>query len=186
MSRAKIYQREHVNQLHALPEEYNLVMQGHGGLTFSKVFQTPAKFIVPIGQSNPDVLFIDIGTNDLCDHSIIPSVLVEKVFKFLDLLDYFKVKPKCIILLSVIQRTEITRKGQVSVSTFNHRAKRYNSLLAAKLTNMHPKVQMLSQSRINIPKYIADGCHLNNDGMLKYVSNVYNQCIKVGNQLDKM
>lgn len=81
--------------------------------------------------------------------------------------------PKCVVFLSVIRRTRITRLGPVELRTFNHRVRRYNVLLSTKISSLYRNVLVMSQSKINLPKYIADGCHVTEDGMKKYVQNIY-------------
>ena len=84
-----------------------------------------------------DILCIDLGTNDLCGEDVTPRLLADNVVKFLDLLQLSRIAPQRIILFSVIQRSAITRRGQVNLTTFNHRARRFNSLLNRRISYNH-------------------------------------------------
>ena len=74
-----------------------------------------------------------MGSNDLCDSNCPPEVVLQNVDTFLDHLKSHGVTPQKFVFLSVIRRTVISRSGQVSCSTFTHRAKKLNRLLTSKL-----------------------------------------------------
>ena len=79
--------------------------------------------------------------------------VADDALRFLALLDD-DVHPKMIILLSVIQRTSVGDHGgmTMSTSTFNRRAKAFNSRIAACVRQI-ANVRMFAQSRINFPRY---------------------------------
>ena len=106
------------------------------------------------------------------------EVVLQNVDKFLDHLKSHGVTPHKIVFLSVIRRTVISRSGQVSCSAFTHRAKKFNRLLTSKLKE-RPGIGMYVQMRIDYPKYLGDGCHLNPGGMVKYFQELKKQCINV-------
>ena len=170
-----------VNQLLDIPASSNVFLDGYSGLNFDKVFGNPEKYLHNLKCRRVDILIIDLGTNDLCGESQTPSVVVNKALQFLDLLSEHSVNPKHVIFLSVIQRTLITRSNQVSLNTFNKRAKKYNKQLDIKLKHRASNLHVFAQSGINYPKYISDGCHLNSDGLklyckqLKQIVNHYSQ-----------
>ena len=182
---ADTFIKAHEECVKSLPECCSLTIHGYSGLTFTKIFRRPSRYLIPLSRCNFDVILVDLGTNALCDHEVTPGQLVDKVVQFVNMLDQFNVKPKCIVFLSVIQRTKISRPGQVKVAKFNHRVRRYNSLLATRLESMFPKVQLLPQRKINFPKYILDGCHLTEEGLQKYVSNVIHICLRVKALIDE-
>ena len=70
------------------------------------------KFVFKIAQ--PDVIIVDLGTNDLCDLDVTAAVLIHRVIEFIHLL----------------QRTKITRQNQVTIQNFNHRVKKFNRSLS--------------------------------------------------------
>ena len=123
------------------------------------LLESPGQYLKEMGH--PDLLVIDLGSNDLtCVHSTVAEV-ADDALRFLALLDD-DVHPKMIILLSVIQRTSVSDRGgmTMSTSTFNCRAKAFNSRIAACVRQI-ANVRMFAQSRINFPRYIShDGGHL--------------------------
>lgn len=181
-ARLSRFGREHSNYLSSMPDDCSLDMQGHSGLTFARVFASPARYLSPLREF--DAILVDLGTNDLCDVSISPSLLVTRALHLVHLFEQHGVKPRFIIFLSPIQRTGIFRQGQVTVSTFNNRVKKFNTQLKARVASLSPRVQVKFQSVINRPKYIADGCHLTHEGMLKYVENIVAIIIKLKCSLD--
>ena len=97
----------------------------------------------------------------------------EDALRFLALVDN-DVRPKMIVLLSVIQRTSVSdRVGMtVSTSTFNSRAKAFNSRIAACVRQI-ANVCMFAQSRLNFPRYISDdGCHLTEEAQARYAKGL--------------
>ena len=147
----------------------DLVIEGHPGLTFSRIFDNLPHYMSKMcAMTRIDVLCIDIGTNDLCEPANTPEQVVQKMFKFLESLEENRIHPRCIVVLSVLQRSKISRSGQISVSTFNHRVRRFNAQLGRALARTRPETHMYAQSRINLPKYFVDGCHLTPAGMKKY------------------
>ena len=155
--------------LNLTPDQFNVRTIGHPGLTFFRIFSNAEHYIEEVRSYPLDLLILDLGTNDLCNQDGTPETVVENTVKFLDQVCSGANRPQQLRIVSVIQRSRINRVGQVSVSTFNHRAKRYNCQLGRKLESMFsPNVQMYSQRRINRPKYLSDGCHLNVEGVEKY------------------
>ena len=111
----------------------------------------------------------------ICGISNTASVIVENAMQLLDLLEEEHISPKCIIFLSVIQRTSVTRPNQVDGKTFNGRVKRFNKLLSQKLKHRNSSVSlhMFPQININKPKYIkADGVHLTDCALKLYCDNL--------------
>ena len=118
-----------------------------------------------------DILRVDLGTNDLCGPDNPPEVVLQKVSTFLDHLTSNSITPQKIVFLSVIRRSSISRPGQVACSTFNHRVKKFNRLLTSKLKE-YSGMSIYVQRRVNYPKYLVDGCHLNPVGMRKYYMGI--------------
>ena len=107
------------------------------------------------------------------------SDVADDVLRFLALLDD-DVRPNMIILLSVIQRTSVSDRGgmTMSPSTFNRRAKAFNSRIAA-CVRLMANIRMVAQSRMNFPRYISnDGCHLTQEGQAKYIKGLRQAVLK--------
>ena len=97
-----------------------VIAYGQGGLSFKRVLDTPDRYLRKIGH--PDLLVIDLGSNDLaCGYTTVADV-ADDALRFLALVDN-DVHPNMIVLLSVIQRTSVSDRGGMTVSTFNHRVK---------------------------------------------------------------
>ena len=161
-----------VEDLLELTGEVNLLVEGHPGLSYDRLLSRVDFYCRKLSSIPIDVLVLDLGTNDLCLPEVTPEVLVQKSFEFLDLLEGKGVLPHKVVFLSVIQRSRITRSGHIAVSTFNHRSKRFNSLLGRRLKSERHNVYLYTQKRINYPKYLCDGCHLNSEGMTKYAKGL--------------
>ena len=181
-ARVDRYGRDHPEFLADLPDGCTLSIQGYSGLTYSRIFSDPQRFLSTLKEY--DIIIVDLGTNDLCDIHITPSLLISRAISLLDLFDQHGVRSSRIVFLSILQRTNIFRHGQVTVSTFNHRVKKYNAQLAGRLDTMSPRVQLRSQSKFNRPKYILDGCHLTNEGIELYIKNIIYVITNLKSSLD--
>jgi hypothetical protein len=160
-------QRKDVSAFMSLNDNFSIFVEGHPGLTFARVFDSLPYYFAKMRSKPIDILLVDLGTNDLCHPDNLPDVVVDQALRFLDELKSNNIAPKRTIFLSVIKRSVISRSGQVSCSTFNHRVKDYNRLLNEKLRGLET-VEMYSQRRVNNPKYLIDGCHPTSEGLIKY------------------
>ena len=155
-----------------------MIAYGQGGLSFKRVLESPDQYLKEMGH--PDLLVIDLGSNDLtCVYSTVAEV-ADDALRFLALLDD-DVRPNMIVLLSVIQRTSVSDRGgmTMSPSTFNRRTKAFNSRVAACVRQI-VNVRMFAQSRINSPRYISDdGCHLTEEGQARYIKGMRQAVLKL-------
>ena len=167
-----------------LPSGSSIFIDGYSGLSLQKVLSNPDCYLARLNdylsRSTIDILSVDIGTNDLCAPEVTVSVLIGYVIEFIELLVSRKIRPKLLVFFSIIQRTRMTRSGQVNLQCFNHRAKQFNRFLGQALEQF-PWVRMFSQNKINFPKYLnaEDGCHLTTTGMMKYIKGIrkmFGQC----------
>ena len=111
------------------------------------------KHILACGRQ-PDLLVVDVGSNDLGPVDTSVAEVVDNALRFLGVLDCYNVFPKVVVFLSVVQRTSIGNHGGVSLNT---------RIL------QQVNVRMFSQTRVNLPKYICEnGCHLTEEGQLRY------------------
>ena len=121
---------------------------------------------------------IDLGYNDLACGGTIVADVADDALRFLALVDN-DVHTKMIILLSVIQRTSVSNRDGMTVSTFNHRVKAFNSRIAACVHQL-ANVRTLAQSRLNFPRYISDdGCHLTEEGQARYAKGLRQAVLKL-------
>lgn len=160
-----------VSGLMNLNDHFDIFVEGHSGLTYDRIFSSIPHYFAKMRSKSIDILLLDLGTNDLCHVDNCAEVVVEQSLRFLSELKSNHIIPKRTIFLSVIKRSIITRPGQVTVSTFNHRVKDFNRRLSEQLDKLET-VEMYSQRRVNNPKYLVDGCHLTADGMIKYCRGI--------------
>ena len=173
LSREAVTRHQSIESLLEVEACFNVHIEGHPGLTYNRIFSNPNHYFSGMKRSqNIDLLCVDMGTNDLCHPDSTPTVVVENTLKFLSSLPVYDIHPRKVVLLSVIQRSMITRRNQVSVQTFIHRVRRFNRSLNRALVQTWPSVRLHPQRRINYPKYLVDGCHLNAEGMKKYVGQI--------------
>ena len=114
------------------------------------MLESPDQYLKEIGH--PDLLVIDLGSNDLTCVCTTVAEVADDALRFLALVDN-DVPPKMIVLLSVIQRTSVSDRGGMNMSTptFNRRAKAFNSRIAACVRQI-ANVRMFAQSRLNFPR----------------------------------
>ena len=116
-----------------LNDHFTIFVEGHPGLTYGRIFDSLPHYLAKMKTRPIDILLIDVGTNDLCHPDNLPEIVVDQALKFLDELRSNHIKPKRILFLSVTKRSVISRPGQVTCSTFNHRVKDFNRLLNEQL-----------------------------------------------------
>ena len=73
---------------------------------FKRVLTSPDRYMNEIGRRHPDLLVIDLGSNDLAcaDHTV--ADVADHAMMFLALVDN-EVHPKIIVIISVDQRTSL-------------------------------------------------------------------------------
>lgn len=162
-------QREHrsVRDFIGVPDRCSLFVEGHPGLTYQRLFSNADHYLKEMMKKQIDILILDMGTNDLCNPEVTPARLVQNNIQLLNLLETRGINPQCIVILSIIQRSKISRTGQVDLTTFNHRVRRFNSMISRDLKEF-PRANIYAQRRVNYPKYLVDGCHLTREGLTKY------------------
>lgn len=143
---------------------------GIGGATITDPYHAKSLWsdITLIKDLNIDAVFLDIGSNDLCNSQIPPRRVADKIFTF-----------ACRILLDGCKYVII---GEIlsrnSNSGFSQRAMATNSLLQQYCAH-HDHIKMWNHSRNNfnvrfLQDYVAaDGVHVDNDrGMARYYSSI--------------
>ena len=156
-----------------LTDKHDVLVEGHPGLTYDRMVASADHYLRKMkAVEKIDLLCIDMGTNDLCSLDSTPKGVVDNTLRFLDMLGARGITAQRIIFMSVIQRSVISRPNQVSVKTFNHRVRRFNSTLSRALKSRTPGVCLVPQTKVNYPKYLVDGCHLTVEGMNKYIRQI--------------
>ena len=85
-----------------------------GGLSFKHVLASPDPYMNEICRWHPDLLVIDLGTNDPAGADCTVPDVVNLAMRFLALVDN-EVHPKIIINLLVLRRTSMGNRGDMSV-----------------------------------------------------------------------
>lgn len=156
-----------------LSDIHDVLVEGHPGLTYDRIFSSANHYLEKMKATGKiDLLCIDMGTNDLCYLDSTPRVVVENTLRFLDMLSARGIDARRIVFMSVIQRSVMNRRNQVTVQNFNHRVRRFNSMLKRALKGRSPGACLVPQNKVNFPKYLVDGCHLTMEGMNKYIRQI--------------
>ena len=75
-------------------------------LSFGRIMENPGMYIEYIltGHKQPDLLIVDVGSNDLVPVDTSVLTVVNDALEFLSVLESYKVFPKVVVFMSVIQR----------------------------------------------------------------------------------
>ena len=140
---------------------------GEGGLSLDRIWKKPGKYLNQLRTAQPDVLIIDLGTNDLCSERLSPKEVHASLCELITEFPRWNIEPEAIVFLPVLPRTGSLRKGQVSLAEFNDRADNFNRLLECSCF-LEDKWWVWQHRGLRSPRYILDGVHLNQHGMAQY------------------
>ena len=86
---------------------------GQSGLAFRRILENPGVHIDHIltGDRQPDLLIVDVGSNDLTPIDTSVITVVNDALEFLSVLESYQVFPKVVVFMSVIQRKSMGRRG---------------------------------------------------------------------------
>ena len=129
---------------------------GIGGRTVDKLIKFDLQ---TIRGTAPNVIIMDIGSNDLCDKEVDPDTVALSILALVELL--LKDLPlRCLVLCQVLPR-----KNQ-PFSGYNERVWHLNGLLREAVKGIHGAKFWLHRGLCNPSRNIfaADGIHLNDDG----------------------
>ena len=143
-----------------------------GGATFERALHPSTSLVVRLRDLKelPEIMCIDLGTNDLCAVGATVSVVVASAIELLDSLRRAHLMPKHLVFMGVVQRTAAGCRRGVSAKTFNRRARAFNSKMAAAVRSIDG-VHTCSLARLNRPDALCisrDGCHLSDEGYRRY------------------
>ena len=149
---------------------HEVLFQFRGGAhipDISQLFRQSAGF-------NPDIVVIDIGTNDLFNNTSTPShTLALQLYNLAKhLVNHHGVRH--VIILEVLPRTTWGRYG--APKSFSSRVCRFNAMVKSLVSksNHSTPVSFWFHKGIsaNVSQFILDGCHLNPTGLTKYIKSV--------------
>ena len=161
-----------------LPSNYHIHLAGFPGLTLDKAKLNTQ----PIVQFNPDILILELGTNDLSHPDSIPPQLAQDILSFaVSLFDICDVQ---LIIINQIyfRQTEVARFTR---SDFNQCASEYHDTLAT-LASHNPKVlcHFHKNLQTNWHQFLnPDGVHLSpsyplKSAMFRYLLSIRDAIIK--------
>ena len=147
-------------------EEVILKSFGEGGLNFERILHN-TKYVRVLQASKPDILILDLGTNDLCRRD--PVTVLVQFLQFIDGLGGIGVTPAAIFALPVLPRTRAYAGAALSLSEYNLRVERFNRLLSVE--SFHRDILWVWEHRSlsDAPHHILDGVHLTERGMELYL-----------------
>lgn len=129
---------------------------GNGGRTVEKLLRLD---LPAIRSANPDILILEIGSNDLCDPSLDPETLSETIIAFVEVLRH-EIRQRFTVLCQVIPRLH------PAFPAYNWRVRKLNKCLRETLSDSSVvkvwRHRGLSNPAKNI--YLRDGVHLNKRG----------------------
>ena len=140
-------------------ERFELYAHGVSGGSFARTLACPDDLLRRIEAIPrlPDVLLIDLGTNDLCSQpDASAGLVVENALALVDLLRRQNRMPNTVVFLSVIQRTSKGRHVEISLAANIRRVQHIRSVYYFKQAINHP------------PFICGDGCHLTDEGVVRY------------------
>ena len=156
--------------------QFKVHIKGQGGLTM-KQLRSWSPCELGFSKVKPDLVYLEIGSNDLCDFTVMPEVLAKHVAAFADYLCLAH-GINTVYVGQVLQRFKMPDTCSLSVAEYKRRAIAYNKALEARLKGTQGHVhfwrhrggfwganaQLLFQN---------DGVHLSkNVGMIKYLRSV--------------
>lgn len=140
-----------------LAQQCNVSMLGIGGRTVDKMVRCD---LHKIRNFAPDIVVLELGSNDLCDETTNEETVALSIEAFVDML-HTEVNVKFIMMCHIIT------PANPPFEEYNDRVGNLNNELAKKALANTPFARMwrhrgLSNPSINI--YLPDGIHLNDDG----------------------
>ena len=129
---------------------------GNGGRTVERLMRYDLR---ATRATKPDILVVEIGSNDLCDPSADPEILGETITASVDVLRH-EIQHKFTVICQVIPRRN------PPFPKYNQRVKKLNKCLWKMLADSSA-VKFWRHRGLHNPTrdiYVRDGIHLNNQG----------------------
>ena len=167
--------KEQLNLL--LPTSSHLVnMIGKGGAHVSDLMQ-----LFNSRSSNPHLVIIDVGTNDLANLHTPSHVVARQLFSVArTLVERYGVEH--VVLMEVLPRTTWGRHG--APPSFTGRVKRFNDMIKSLVSHYKDRIPVsywFHKGLVsNIEGFIQDGVHLTPGGLAKYSRSLRRAIVKLG------
>ena len=170
--------REYLNQIHGQQTNYNICLglpresihiTGKGGL---KADADGLKFITTEAkQVNPNIVVIELGTNDLAIKAIDGDKQVNQTLYHLFYLcdKLFELRVQKVILCEIVDRRKL--RGSTTQAEFDRKRQKFNQLLN-RLTKLNPDIIIWRHERsilrnLKEPEITGDKIHITTDHGLK-------------------
>ena len=147
-----------------------LRLKGWSGMTMANF----PKALKQVSTHRPELVILDIGTNDIDAQRMSLEVLVDQLFKFGTLM-VSNYGVKRVVFLEVLPRG----RGRHAAKNpqFTAQVQQFNADLMALVTSQQGVYRRLHcwnhrRMRTNVHRYLRDGVHLNDQGMKKYFHSV--------------
>lgn len=168
--------------MHLPLSDFSVTLQGRGGAYARHLPELYAKC-----NTTPDMVVIDIGTNDLSMvHTTQEAMdIAKRVFDFARSLVARGVKR--VVILEVLPRTRHGRHG--APRSFDVLVDSYNSRMS-RLCSRNPESNPISYwfhedlSR-QTESFIMDGVHLNDAGLVRYLESLHEAILRFSQNLDR-
>ena len=138
----------------------------------------------------PTIVIIQCGSNDLCDPTISPETLRDKIVAYItDLLQIHRVES--VVVMQILHRLEPEQpvRHRVNIDWFNTRVDTTNHLISEAIEHIQSaffdKHRGLCDSQVLYQAMMADGIHLNRSGYTKYFRNMRTALMACYNRLHR-
>ena len=161
--------------------DFNIKWIGFGGITVDKLDWKTYK----VCQVQPDIVILDIGTNDLSNRDVCPRSLAREVFELACSLTRVVDSVKAVYVMNIFPRDPYSRYP--ARQDFNDCVETYNEELTAYCTASDMDIYPVSMKRVtDYDKYLSkDGVHLTqtpstttHSGMFHYVMAIRRSLVK--------
>ena len=152
---------------------FQISFHGVGGLTLHNKRQekslTSASLTRVFQQVTPHHVFLDIGSNDLCNPLCTPHKLAKQVFAYIDfLVESFRLE-------KIVLGTVLPRSGDgIPFPTYNTKVEEYNKTIS-KMAAGHAIIRVWKHRGFvnpEVPVFSRDGVHLNFMGNGAYACSI--------------
>ena len=133
---------------------------------------------------HPEIIFIQIGANDLCKSEVVPDYLADEIVGMAEAAIMNIEEVKYVVIGGLIRRTQRNPcyfSLDMSLERYNERISQTNELLELKVKECYFSENLrfwkhrgFSKEVDWLSKMDADGVHLNDLGLLKFANSVKN------------
>lgn len=161
-------------ELHLEGNAFQISWQGKSGATFDS-FVNNDGVLMSFLQTAPHIVILQLGSNDLCNQSVDPVILVSDLIEFgKHLCSRYQVSR--VYLCQLFRRKEghCTDRFVSDLEWYNHRLSVFNETLRTELLD-NPKVKYWKHIGLinDVESYLSvDGCHLSDSGLYKHFRSI--------------